>query len=425
MHPQSHVDRHGLESLFTSLPVKNMVAKMPLVLEVLEAIVWEDRAEPRMRLFMLCRPRPAFLSTSAKRSEQGQQTTSAPRPQQHGGEQQKKTGSIRPFTVLALFVPLGYALSWATNGGNGSTASSSADGFVRYTLARKEDVSSTSAIFTLEPATSSDSLARRSAAERAITSVQIKQPQLQIARNYTLLPSDTGTDSANLDLLIRKERNGEVSGYLHRLPLGSDIEVRGPVVDFAFPEGVDEVVFLAGGTGIVPAMQVAKALAGQARMHVLWASRCRQDCVGGISDTPPPQSWTSWLKAGIFGFDAGQVKEIEHDRERSRVVLTLEQLKLLPPSGRTAHESPQLLVDYYVDDEDTFIQPGDIQRSLQSAYSTTQQPGGRKLLLISGPEGFINYWAGPKQWLNGREAQGPLGGVLSTMSLAGWEVVKL
>jgi hypothetical protein len=75
-----------------------------------------------------------------------------------------------------------------------------------------------------------------------------------------------------------------------------------------------------------------------------------------------------------------------------------------------------------VDEEGTFIQSSDVQRLLQQSGSRT---GGRRILFVSGPDGFINHWAAPKQWKEGREVQGQLGGVLSTLDLTGWEVVKL
>ena len=78
-----------------------------------------------------------------------------------------------------------------------------------------------------------------------------------------------------------------------------------------------------------------------------------------------------------------------------------------------------LLVDYFVDEENTLIRPGVVNGLLRDPTS------GKKLLIVSGPEGFINYWAGPKQWLDGREVQGPLAGALGRMDTTGWEIVKL
>lgn len=37
---------------------------------------------------------------------------------------------------------------------------------------------------------------------------------------------------------------------------------------------------------------------------------------------------------------------------------------------------------------------------------------GKNLFLISGPDGFVSAFAGPKVWAHGRERQGPVGGVV-------------
>lgn len=50
---------------------------------------------------------------------------------------------------------------------------------------------------------------------------------------------------------------------------------------------------------------------------------------------------------------------------------------------------------------------------------------GGNLIVVSGPEGFIKYFSGPKVWVNGREGQGRIGGVLGKMGLEGWRVWKL
>jgi len=45
--------------------------------------------------------------------------------------------------------------------------------------------------------------------------------------------------------------------------------------------------------------------------------------------------------------------------------------------------------------------------------------------LVSGPDGFIEHWAGKKIWVGGHEAQGLLGGILSRLDLKDWNVWKL
>ena len=264
--------------------------------------------------------------------------------------------------------------------------------------------------------------------ERGIVSVQIKQPQLQIARSYTCLPPEEGQDPTELRFLIRRECNGEVSGFLHRLPLGIEIELRGPMVDYVVPEDVTSVAFLAGGTGIAPALRVSNLIAGQCDMHILWACRSREDCAGGSSDTlAAPGTWKAWFWSQSRPHDTKCLSLCEDDRsdwKPSNIVSKLERLK--PSSAATGHRQPPLLVDYYVDQEGKFITRTDVQRTMQSLDNNSKnEAGSKRILFVSGPEGFVNHWAGPKTWANGREMQGQLGGVLSTLDLNGWEIVKL
>ena len=393
-------------------------------------------------LWSVSRSRVALLAYTSQRLEKAEARTepysSELKRQRHEDQQERpKRGSIRPLTVFAICIPLGYGLNWALKARDEATTAADKDGFIKYTLANKEAISSTGSIFTLKPATSSSIRTDEASLDRVITSVQFKQPQLQIARNYTLLPPKEGQDSLELSFLIRKERNGEVSGYLHRLPVGSEMELRGLSAEHVLPESVDTVVFLAGGTGIAPAMQVASALKGAARVHILWASRRREDCVGGISDSIKEVGrsgsllgWWMPYEVPSSGLGKGHVPMKSSD-EKSAIVSQLEHLKQRFPASKEttsgSHPRGQLLVDYYVDEEGAFIQPKDVQRLLQltSPVPPEKDAAGKKILFVSGPEGFVNHWAAPKQWINGREVQGPLGGVLSTLNTHGWEIVKL
>ncbi|KAJ4320504.1 hypothetical protein N0V94_003367 [Neodidymelliopsis sp. IMI 364377] len=320
-----------------------------------------------------------------------------------------------------------------------SDASLNPHTFTPYTLVDKQPVSSTSAIFTLRNANGiPDSQSVKEVEKRSVWSVQIKQPQLQIARAYTPLPhtADGKKDEnapQDMRLLIRQETRGEVSTYLHRLPEHSTLELRGPNAEFEMPRNVKEVIFLAGGTGIAPAMQVAQALSRRtgSKMHILWANRRREECVGGVSDdqgsAKPTQTRLGWWKSVLAGSsetatlvalsddeksDTPQgkgliVKELDALKERSTVVSTV--------------TTKNLSVQYYVDEEETFIQPEDVTKRMAS----TSQEKGSKLIIVSGPDGFIEHWAGRKLWMDGREVQGPLGGVLKGMDLGDWKVFKL
>ncbi|KAL2076114.1 hypothetical protein VTL71DRAFT_1057 [Oculimacula yallundae] len=288
--------------------------------------------------------------------------------------------------------------------------------FTPFTILKREEVSPSSIILTLRPqnfintprAILSDPY--QTSWDKGIWSVEIKQPQLQIARSYTPLPPNTldptGT-KCDLRLLIRKEHKGEVSGYLHNLTAGSQLHLRGPHEEFDIPESVTNVLFLAGGTGIAPALQVAYSLLGgrkedgeKPKMHIVWSSRKRAECEGG-SDTSNPNVWEG--------------------RRTGRIVQELERLQQKYPG--------QLTVDYLVDEEKSVLDQKRIS-SLIKANSEVKF-GARhtridsKLLLVSGPEGFVDYVAGPKKWESGKEVQGELGGLLGQMGIRTWKIWKL
>jgi len=304
--------------------------------------------------------------------------------------------------------------------------------FTAYTLVDKQPVSSTSAIFTLRNrngAPEPDSV--RDVKKRSVWSVQIKQPQLQIARAYTPLPPSshshgtTHDEPSDIRLLIRQEAGGEVSTYLHRLTENSTIELRGPNTEFELPPDIKEVMFLAGGTGIAPAMQIAQAMGRRtgSKMHILWANRRREECVGGISDDKTlymsAQSRRGWWQS-LLGYSEPPVQNMlvdEHIGEGKGVIVT--ELDALKERSKAATRG--LSVQYYVDEEKISIQPSELERRIACA----SDEAGSRLILVSGPAGFIEYWAGKKRWEGGREAQGPLGGVLGKMDLKDWKVFKL
>ncbi|WPG98882.1 Hypothetical protein R9X50_00168200 [Acrodontium crateriforme] len=348
-----------------------------------------------------------------------QSTSTSGEPNGRRDEKKNQGGSYtRVLTAFGVGIPLG----WLVHTINARNRTADSADFIKYTLVDRTPISSTSSIFSLKPATGTVLEFDESITQHVITSVQFKQPQLQIARSYTLLPPVEGQDKDELRFLIRKEQKGEVSGYLHRLPLGSEIELRGPFADALLPERTQTVAFLAGGTGIVPALQVADKLAGHADVHVLWSNRKREDCIGGVSDTPPTtaKGWniSSWVKSSS-PITTAISKDV--NGSNNAVVDHLEKLKGV--AQKSEPRKSALKVDYYVDEESTFVRPADVEKLLQSI---SQAHGSAdRIIFVSGPEGFINYWAGPKQWVDGHEDQGPLRGILSTLNLQGWQVVKL
>ncbi len=299
------------------------------------------------------------------------------------------------------------------------------DTFAPFTIIAKEVTSSTNSIFTLKPsAFVGTSSIYSDAWKKGIWSVQAKQPQLQIARSYTPLPPAIG--APHLRLLLRREPQGEVSTYLHRLPLGATVELRGPHMEYEIPEDVDEVMFLAGGTGIAPALQTAYNIFGcrkyadsVPKLRVLWANRRKEDSFGGISDT----TWFSgdrfWHWANIFRAAGGPSVKAHREVSISPVVKELEVLK--------EQNRGCITVNYFVDEEGRYITEDVLRRHLKLSTTTPVQPTSprKKLILLSGPEGFIRHFAGPKTWVGGKELQGPLGGILGSINPGGWDVWKL
>lgn len=319
--------------------------------------------------------------------------------------------------------------------------------FTPFTLVKKEYVSSTSSIFTLQPnLTAKNSRVYADAWKKGVWSVQVKQPQLQIARSYTPLPpidADESTTNGAIRFLIRKNPKGEVSGYLHKLPLGATIELRGPHIEYELPEEVQEVLFIAGGTGIAPALQITHALCergeggprGTPNMRILWANRRREDCLGGINDILEVET----------PMKAPDMEQRAERRPTKDLVADISpQTVLVAQLHKLRAKSPgNISIQYFVDEDNNFITRDHLRHFLDdpslkyanalekkdSDYQKTQwtnrYPPGSRLVLISGPDGFVRHYAGPKVWKDGREVQGHLGGVLRDIDPKGWGVHKL
>ncbi|EAW08623.1 cytochrome b5 reductase family protein [Aspergillus clavatus NRRL 1] len=300
--------------------------------------------------------------------------------------------------------------------------------FTKYRLVAREPVSSNGSIFTLKPAHPEDNCeVYEEAWKTGVWSVMFKQPQLQIGRDYTPLPpsSPDSEEDGSLRFFIRKDPFGEVSRYLHALDLGSSIEVRGPRIECEIPADTRQILFIAGGTGIAPALQAGytllhrKDLAQKPHIHILWANRRRDDCLGGVSDTLPTDETQrrSWF-SGLFGSSKPSPPPVDLPRIPAATSLMVRELEALK-----AQYPGQITVNYFIDEENSFI-GGKIISSFTDSAPSKGSPGG-KIILVSGPEGFISYMAGPKLWAQGMELQGPLQGVIKALELKDWAVWKL
>lgn len=319
-------------------------------------------------------------------------------------------------------------------------------------------------------------------------SVEIKQPQLQIARNYTpLRPAPTaagagggdgdggGTaeSAAHLRFLIRRYDGGEMSTYLSRLGPGDEVWLRGPHLGFDVAARLGAagecVVFLAGGTGVAPALQVARHLLsaprsrrgkeGRLSVEIIWASRSRADCAG----CPRLLRRNGTLSNGFWGrlvsVNGGSAPDGNQDMEGVEHPVVRELRHLQAAYRSQGHE---LELRCVADDEAGILGAADIIKAIECSrapspsmaagvprerspcYYHSQQllqhstqesdagqkgqggPGaaaaecvcgdkdanGKNLLMISGPDGFVSAYVGPKVWADGAERQGPVGGLV-------------
>ena len=291
--------------------------------------------------------------------------------------------------------------------------------FTPFILETREKVSSTSAILNLLSLPRGQNTKNVSEAwERGVWSVQVMQPELQIARSYTPLPPLEDTEPEQIRLLVRQEPQGEVSTFLHTIYRGTLVHLRGPKVEYEIPENVDEILFLAGGTGIAPALQVAhtlfnhrkKATEDGPELRILWANRRREDSINGL-DSPTDQQ----AQDG----SAQDTTKLAPKPSHSCLVQEVESLK--------AKHRGKIIVDYLVDEQGSYITESLLRTYLSDVDQTSNQDGTprTKIVLVSGPEGFVDVFAGPKAWHRGNEIQGPLGGILKRIDPQGWQIWKL
>lgn len=118
-------------------------------------------------------------------------------------------------------------------------------------------------------------------------SVEVKQPQIMVVRRYTPLPlkfenaeikiqDENDYKDGKLMFYIKKYNQGEVARWIYKKSIGSELELRGPYVEFEFPaeNSIERsminddlakikpdkfihsnIIFFAGGTGIAPILQ--------------------------------------------------------------------------------------------------------------------------------------------------------------------------
>ncbi|KAI0020283.1 hypothetical protein F4780DRAFT_779637 [Xylariomycetidae sp. FL0641] len=368
----------------------------------------------------------------------------------------------------------------------------------------------------------------RDAWDHGLWSVEVKQPQLQIARHYTPLPpaaaatttttgkGDEGStvaasgdadadadadDTSTIRLLVRRVPGGEMSAYLAKQRVGDVVWLRGPHLGFDVARrlGLDrnnnnnaasspsssaeddddaaaagDVVFVAGGTGIAPALQVVRRLLEEvdgeegkttttergrettttttttpsnsnssSKTHptvsILWANRHAADALGRDSSSSAPSSSLATqlralrarhgarLRVAYFVDEEGSYIDARTLANALSTTSTTSNPPPPPPTAATTcpWHDPALLAQQ-ADAEDALRADACACRQEKKQTKTK-----KNLVFVSGPDGFVAALAGPKRWAAGRELQGAVGGALGRLLGPGagwgeqWLVLKL
>ncbi|CAK7224410.1 mitochondrial peripheral inner membrane protein [Sporothrix curviconia] len=396
--------------------------------------------------------------------------------------------------------------------------------FVPFKIVAREDVSPNAFVLTVRLASKTDPDKEPSKASRKLTrqrmdeawrhglwSVEVKQPQLQIARDYTPLPEVDGTyadgdgdgdGDTHMRLFVRVVPGGEVSRYLSRLAVGSRIGLRGPRRSFDVVARLGEsgkktnghsqqselsefrddsapvpdpeteepkkMVVLAGGTGVATALQAADAALRAlptVSVTVLWANRLPYDGAGLKAEANLGANNTNNTRNPIvrdiralqarYGADRLQVQSFV-DAENTRITEADVRKAIGAKEPETSwfrpwRKEPQRLTSTMPTEEvDRWAEvhrenaacayhsysllvrrSSDPWRNPNSPTPACSCREAKDLILVSGPEGFIEAWAGPKTWMSGKERQGTVDGILRRMAVqdpqtfSKWQVLKL
>ncbi|KAM0793535.1 hypothetical protein ACM66B_000973 [Microbotryomycetes sp. NB124-2] len=251
-------------------------------------------------------------------------------------------------------------------------------------------VTADSSIITLQiPKSLLPPTSAESATHQQISSLYVMQPDLQIQRPYTPLDGacfDPASETTECQLLVKRYSDGEVSRYLHRLRAGDDLRVRGPVPTWQFDSTkLDEVVFIAGGTGVTPAYQFLKSLPPTASTNVTV-----------VYASPSPSQIL--IKQ--------ELDQLIQKRSKASIQYLVDVMDNQPLSAVTRQFSVGRV---NVDKLRTWIGPA-------------QQSSVQRIVVVCGPEPMVEAVAGPRA----RDlSQGPVGGMLLQLGYTNDEVVKL
>lgn len=153
----------------------------------------------------------------------------------------------------------------------------SPDDFTKYRITNKIDVDDCHYFMELTPLKKQNVNLWKNMTNNTLWSVEVKQPEIMVVRNYTPLPlqydptgnvfevfdKDNNYGEGKLTFYIKSYKTGEVARWLHRLPIGEVVELRGPTIDYKLPVSSKHttlpdfnIATFTAGTGIVTALQL-------------------------------------------------------------------------------------------------------------------------------------------------------------------------
>jgi cytochrome-b5 reductase len=147
---------------------------------------------------------------------------------------------------------------WYNSSSGGSRKVLKPTEFQDFKLSEKTILSHNTAIYRFDLPRPTDTLGLPIGQHISLAATIAGQPK-EVVRSYTPITSDE--DKGHVDLLIKSYPTGNISKHVASLNIGDTIKVKGPKGAMVYtPNMVRHFGMIAGGTGITPMLQIAKAI---------------------------------------------------------------------------------------------------------------------------------------------------------------------
>lgn len=104
-----------------------------------------------------------------------------------------------------------------------------------------------------------DSVSGLNVASAIITKYKGPEMEKPVIRPYT--PVSDEDAKGYLDFIVKKYPNGPMSEHMHSMNVGQRLDMKGPIPKYPWtPNKHDHIALIAGGTGITPVYQLARAI---------------------------------------------------------------------------------------------------------------------------------------------------------------------